>query len=103
MNYNLRSLYDSYPILLSAPEIRNALGEFDINEDQDKVFFRKYNHWMDISIFIGCNTVKEMALIIHESLEQKTKEDQMIRLRNYCFFFVFGCIVVPTVMWYAKT
>lgn len=103
MNDNLRSLYDRYPIFLSAPQIRNELEDFDINEDQDKVFFRKYNHWMDISIFIGCNTVKEMARIVHKSLEKKTNEDQMIRLRNYCLFFVFGCIVVLTVMWYAKT
>jgi hypothetical protein len=95
--------YKRYPLFSSAPQIRNALGEFDINEDQNKVFFKEYNHSVDISIFIGCKTVKEMARIVHESLEQKTNEDQMIRLRNYCFFFVFGCIVVPTVMWYAKT
>jgi hypothetical protein len=102
MNYNLRSLYDSYPILLSAPKIRNALGEFDINEDQDKVFFRKYNHWMDISMFRDCE-VEDMVLIVDESLKKKTNEDQMIRLRNDCLFVVVGCIVAFTVMWYAKT
>jgi hypothetical protein len=103
MNYNLRSLYDSYPILLSAPKIRNALGEFDINEDQDKVFFRKYNHSMDLSIFKDCKTVADMVPIVNKSLAQKTNEDQMIRLRNDCLFVVVGCIVAFTVMWYAKT
>ena len=98
-----RSLYDSYPILLSAPQIRNTLGDFDINEDQNKVFFKEYNHSVPISIFIGCKTVKEMARIVHESFEKKTNKDQMIRLRNDCLFFVLGCIVIFTVIWYAKT
>jgi len=103
MNYNLRSLYDRYPIFLSAPQIREYLGDFDINEDQDKVFFRKYNHSVDISIFIGCKTVKEMARIVHESFEKKTNEDQERAQWNYCLCFVLGCIGVFTVMWYAKT
>jgi len=103
MKYNLRSLYDGYPIFLSAPQIREYLGDFDINEDQDKVFFKKYNHSVNISIFIGCKTVKEMVRIVHESLEKKSKEDQERAQWNYCLFLVIGCIIAFTVMWYAKT
>jgi len=100
ISYDQIKFYELYQVFLYAPDIRDAFGEFDIRGDM--VFFEKYNHSMDLSNFTKCKTVEDMVPIVRESLAQKTKEDQMIRLRN-SIFLVVGCIIAFTVMWYAKT
>jgi hypothetical protein len=107
------TIYSHIPQLHRFPiEITKKLGEFRLSDDEHRILFLNPKRnpdliWVNANIFTDCKTVDDMVSVFEDYTyayrEKKSKEDQERAQWNYCLFFVFGCIVAPTVMWYAKT